>query len=100
MGIYKEICGFHKKRSWINSSVIVSAKKTGNLSTGTTLSMLKIYSRCLMHVLKVKYTEFKFSYFTTVLPPNGLPAIRPGSTIARAPDFSHNNGNRIGFTKG
>ena len=35
-----------KKRTWINSIVIVSAKKTGNKSTtGTTLSMLKIYSR-------------------------------------------------------
>ena len=55
-----------KKRTWINSIVIVSAKKTGNKSTGTTLSMLKIYSRCLICILKVKYTEFKFSHFTTV----------------------------------
>ena len=31
--------------------------------------------------------------------PNGLPAVRPGSTMARAPVFSHNNGNRVGFTK-
>ena len=55
-----------KKRTWINSIVIVSVKKTGNKSTGTTLSMLKIYSRCLICILKVKYTEFKSSHFTTV----------------------------------
>ena len=64
VGIDKEICGFHKKSTWINRSVIVSAKKTGNTSTGIILSMLKIYSRCLICILKVKYTEFKF---TTVL---------------------------------
>ena len=88
------MCGFHKKCTWINSSVIVSAEKTGNTSTATTLSMLKIYSRCLIQLLKVKYTEFKFSYFIYIqqfhLPnslPNGLPAIRPGSTMARAPIF-------------
>ena len=56
---------FTKKRTWINSIVIVSAKKTGNKSTGTTLLMLKIYSRCLICILKFKYTKFKFSYFTT-----------------------------------
>ena len=56
-----------------------------------------------MHILKVKYTEFTLQQFR--LPnslPNGLPAclpaVRPGSTMATAPDFSH-NGNRIGFTK-
>ena len=38
-----------------------------NKTAGTTLSMLKIYSRCLIRILKVNYTEFKFSYFTTVL---------------------------------
>ena len=31
--------------------------------------------------------------------PNGLPAIRHGSTMARAPVFSHNKGNRVGFMK-
>ena len=36
----KEMYGFHRKCTWINSIVIVSAKKTGNTSTGTTLSML------------------------------------------------------------
>ena len=51
--------------TWI--MVIVSAKKTGNSSTGTTLSMLKTYSRCLIRNLKVKYTEYKVSYFTTFL---------------------------------
>ena len=40
-------------------------QKAGNNSTGTTLSTLKIYSRCLIYILKVKYTEFKFPYFTT-----------------------------------
>ena len=40
-------------------------QKIGNKSTGTTLSMLKVYSRCLTCILKVKYTNFKFAYFTT-----------------------------------
>ena len=53
------------KHTWINSTVIVSAKTTENKSTGATLSMLKIYSRCLACILKVKYTEFKVPYFTT-----------------------------------
>ena len=68
----------------------------GNTSTGTTLSMLKIY----------KYTEYKVSYFLIFQHfclPNGLltyrTAIRPGSTMPRAPVFSHNKSNRIGFTK-
>ena len=51
-----------QKHPWINSSFIVSAGQTGN----TSLSMLKIYSRCLIRILKVKYTQFKISYFTTV----------------------------------
>ena len=62
--------GFCKKPTWINSIVIVSAEKTGNASTGTTLSTLKVYSRCLsplICILKVKYKEFKVPYFTTVL---------------------------------
>ena len=42
-------------------------QKTGNKFTGTTLSMLKIYSKCLICILKVKYTKFKFPYFTTDL---------------------------------
>ena len=46
---------------------MVSAEKTNDTPIGKTLSMLKIYSRCLMRILKVKYTDFKFSYFTTVL---------------------------------
>ena len=56
--------GFHKKCTWINITVIVFGEKTGNKSTGTTLSMLKIYSRCLICILKVEYTEFKAPYFT------------------------------------
>ena len=48
-------------------------QKTGNTSTGTTLSMLKIYLRCLIHIVKVKYTEFKLLHFCL---PNGLPACR------------------------
>ena len=55
------------KCTWINSMVIVSAEKTGNASTGITVSTLKIYSRCLICILKVKYTEFKVSYFTTLV---------------------------------
>ena len=31
--------------------------------------------------------------------PNSLPAIRPGSTMARAPVFFAKKGNRAGFTK-
>ena len=59
-----------QKRTWISSSVIVSAEKTGNTSTGATLSMVKIYSRCLIRILRVKLlqlVQFKVSYFTTVL---------------------------------
>ena len=84
------MCDFHKKRTWINSSVIVSAKKTGDTFTCTTLSTLKIYSRCLIQVFKVKYTEFKIPYFTTVSSaclPACLPIIRSSSTMARAPVF-------------
>ena len=55
--------GFHKKCTWINISVIVSAEKIGNTSTGTTLSRLKIYSRCLMHILKVKLDDRKIFNF-------------------------------------
>ena len=82
-----------KKRTWINSIVVVSAKKTNNKSTGTTLSMLKIYSSCLICILKVKYTSLFYTRFVC------WPAVRPGSTMARAPVFSHNNSNRVGFTK-
>ena len=35
VGMNKEMCGFHKKCTWINSSVIAYAKKS-NTSTGTT----------------------------------------------------------------
>ena len=78
----------------INSSVMVSVEKTGNISTGTTLSILKIYSRCLICILKVKmYRILSFLLYKSQLP-NGLlvfqPAIRPSSTMARAPVFSHN----------
>ena len=45
--------------------------KTGNTSTGIPLSKLKICSRCLMRILKVKYTEFALQQFCM---PNGLPA--------------------------
>ena len=60
--------------------------------------MLKIYSRCLICILKVKYTEFKFPYFTTdssALRPPGLPAVRPGSTMAMAPVFHTIKSRRI-----
>ena len=66
--------------------------------------MLKIYSRCLICLLKVKYTKFTLQQIRL---PNGLPAcqtaglpaVRPGSTMDRAPFFSQNNGNRVGFTE-
>ena len=51
----------------------IICQKTGNTSIGTTLSMLKHYSRYLIHILKVKYTEFKFSLQHFCLP-SGLPA--------------------------
>ena len=86
------------KCTWIYSIAIVSAKKPGNKSTGTTSSMPKIYSRCLICILKVKYTEFNFPYFTTILSAY-QPAVRPCSTMARASVFSHNKGNHVGFTK-
>ena len=57
--------------------------------------MLKIYSKCLIHILKVKYTEFTLQQFRLC---NGLPAVRPSSTMAGAPFFPHNKGNRVGFT--
>ena len=67
VGIDKEMCGFHKNVS-VNSIVMISAKKlTLHLLVQLYLSMLKIYSRCLICILEVKYTEFKVSYFTTVL---------------------------------
>ena len=53
-------------------------------------------NRCLMCILKVKYTEFTLQQFCL---PNGLRAIRPGSTMARAPVFSHNKGYLVGFMK-
>ena len=107
VGIDKEIYGFRKKRTWINSIVRNSiCQKTKNKSIGTTLSMLKIYSSCLICILKVKYTKFKlfpllYTRFVclTACQTAGLPAVRPGSTIARASVFSHNNGNHVGFTK-
>ena len=50
-----------------------------------------------MHILKVKYTEFTLQQFCLT---NGrLPAVRPSSTMVRAPAFSHNKGNRIRFMK-
>ena len=48
---------------YLDKYVIVSAEQTGNASTNTILSMLNIYSRCLICILKVKCTEFKVSYF-------------------------------------
>ena len=75
--------------------------KTGNTFTWTTLSMLKIYSRCLIHVIKVKYTEFHLQQFC---PPNGLLACLPVCCKIRfhydwGSSFSHNKLNCIEFTK-
>ena len=51
---------FHNKYSCINSIVIASAEKIGHTRTVTTLLMLNIYSRCLMHILsqihRIKWT--------------------------------------------
>ena len=77
-----------QKHTWINSSVIVSAKKTGNTSTGTILSKLKIYSRYPIRIIKVKYTQFKVSYILynsfvclTACQPPSLPSVRPSSML-------------------
>ena len=46
-------------------------------------------------------TNFKkieiYLYFVCL--PAGLPAVRPGCARCMAPDFSHNKGNHVGFTK-
>ena len=66
VGIDKEMYGFckmHLDKYQCNSI----CQKTGNKSAGTTLSMLIICSKCLICILKVKYTECKFPYFTTDL---------------------------------
>ena len=42
-----------QKHIRINSLVIVSAENPLPEFTGTTLSMLKIYSRCLIRILKI-----------------------------------------------
>ena len=56
-----------------------------------------------MRILKVNYTELNFLTLQQFRLPNGLPAclpaVRPGSTMARAPVFSHKQGNRVGFMK-
>ena len=59
--------------------------------------MLKICSRCLIYILKVKYTKIQISllYNKFVCLTASLPAIRPDSTMARAPVFSHNTSNPI-----
>ena len=51
------------KRTWVNSSVIIFAKKTGNISTGITFINAKIYSRCLMHILKANKQNLHFLTF-------------------------------------
>ena len=50
-----------------------------------------------MRILKVKYT--KFTLFLPNSLTNSLPAVKPRSTMARAPVFSHNKGKHVGFTK-
>ena len=54
-------CMVSIKYTCINSIVIVSAEKAGNIH----LLVAKNLSRCIICILKVKYTEFKVSYFTT-----------------------------------
>ena len=55
-----------------------------------------------MRILKVKYTELNFLTLQQFRLPNGLPAclpaVRPGSTMARAPVFSHDTCIIGGFT--
>ena len=55
-----------------NSLVIVSAEKTGHICTGTTLSMLKIHPRSLIHILKVKIQDLKFLTLQHFCLPNDL----------------------------
>ena len=92
--------GFHKTRldKYPCNSIY---QKIGHTCTGTTANDL----------IKMLNTHFKLNiqnFFTLQhfcqpnnLPngPTSLPAVRPGSTMARAPVFSHNEGNLVGFTK-
>ena len=43
--------------------------------------------------------DFKSSLISSDCLPAGLPAVRPTSTRSMVPDFSHNKGNRVPFTK-
>ena len=53
-----------------------------------------------MHILSQIYRlQIFLLYNNFVCLTASLPAVRPGSTMARAPVFSHNKGNRIGFMK-
>ena len=67
VGIDKEMYGFHKKYTWINSSVIVSAKKLAIHLLVHLYQSYKIYSRCLIRILKVKYTELRSIFVTTAV---------------------------------
>ena len=77
-------------RTWINSIVIVSAEKNVQYIYWYNFINAKIYSIYLVCILKVKYTEFKVSYFTTFSSAGLAPALSPCSTMAKAPAFSHN----------
>ena len=69
----------------------VSAEKLAiRTSTGTTISTLKIYSRCLMCTSKKSNKIIENLNFLTLQQfrlPNSLPAVRPSSTMAMAPIF-------------
>ena len=106
VGIDKEICGFCKKCTWINCSVIVSVKKTGNTSTYlyTFINAKNLFKMPNMHFKSQIYRIQIFLLYNsficlTACWPASLPAVRPGFTMARAPMFSHNKGNCFGFMK-
>ena len=79
-----------------NNLEIITASKTGYKCIGTILAMLKIDSKCLKTCIKSSYSILKISQ-TTSFSSACQPAVRPGSTSARTPDFCHNHCTIVGF---
>ena len=85
------------KCTWINSIVIVSAKNWKLIYWYNFINAKNLF-KMLIRILKVKYTKFKFPYFTIDLSAE-RPSVRPGSTMARALVFSQIKSNHVRFTK-
>ena len=84
------------KLTWINSLLTVSAKK--HILVYNFISANKLCNMPHTH-FKSKTQNLKFRTLHHFRLPNGLTAVRPSSIMVRAPVFSHNKGNRIGFMK-